>query len=146
MKILTKIEIFDNFDENRNFFGNLNKNEILTKIESFHRFDQNRKFRNFQKNRNISNIWPKWKFFEIFEKIEIFCKFWPKSKFLENFGKFWLKSIFFSKFVNNDGKFPKNWPQIFFFVILTKIEIITKFWPKSKILENFNQKQNFSQS
>ena len=144
MKNLTKIEIFDNFDENRNFFGNLNKNEILTKIE-------------------FSQIWPKSKIFEIFKKIEIFrtfdqnrnfskfskkieifCKFWPKSKFLENFGKFWLKSIFFSKLTMMEN-FQKIDPN-FFFRNFDQNRNYSKFWPKSKILENFNQKRNFSQS
>ena len=83
-------------------------------------------------------------------KIEIFSKIWLKLKFSENlskigifrnFPKFWTKSNFLQKFVQNRNCFEN----------LTKIEIFwkfylnrnfTKFSKKSKFFENFDQNQN----
>ena len=84
---MTKINIFENFDENRDarifftkikFLENIDQNlyflTILTKIETFENFDQNGVFRKFQNSR-FSKIWT---------KNEIFRKFLIKSSFYED--------------------------------------------------------------
>ena len=124
IEILTKIEIFRNFnkkifDQNRKnltskFFENLKFRNfskiskrfsiILTKIEIFRNFDRNR---NFSKCRPKSKILFKSKFFEHLTKIRNFFFFFKLSKI----------EIF------------KNW---------TKIEICRKILLKSKFFRNFD--------
>ena len=73
-QIVTKIEIFVNFDQNRDFWFlkiliKLDSFKILTKIEIFRKF------------------WSKSRFFENYDQNRDFRKFWLKSRFFENFEK-----------------------------------------------------------
>ena len=73
---------FDNFDQNRKF------SKILTKIEIFDIFDQIEIFENFYQNLIFFQIWPNSRSSNIYYEIIIFRKFWQKSKFVENFGHY----------------------------------------------------------
>ena len=117
-KILTKIEIFRNFDRNRYFSKCWPESKILfkskffehlTKIRNFSKFF----FKNWAKSK-FSKIWPNSKFvencyqnrnfFEILIRIENFDK-------NRNCSKIWLKS-----------KFSKIWPNFKFFENFIRIE------------------------
>ena len=101
-------------------------------------------FRNFRKNGNFSKI---------LTIIKMFWKIWQKSKIFENFRKFWLNSKFiekltkieiFRKFYPNGifSKFDQNqnfFQKCYLNGIFSKF---SKFWPKSKFYENFDQNRN----
>ena len=90
-KILTKIEVIEDFYQNRDF------SKGLTKIEIFENIDQNQDFpkmltkiKNFEifgQNRNLVKL--------MLSKIEILRKFWRKSKIFKNN---WPKGRLFQKF------------------------------------------------
>ena len=101
---MTFSEIFENFDQNRNFFDNLTEIEIL------------RNFRKFCK---------KSKFSENFTKIEFF---------FYNFSKVWIKSKFFVNCEQNWGFFLKFDQNRIVYQNLTKIEIFLNFLNFWKIL------------
>ena len=115
--ISSKIEIFENFDQNRDFlnFWHWDYSKIFTKIEIFKNFDQNRDFRKFR---------PKSRFSKISSKTKIS-------------GKFRLKSIL-SKISTKIDIFRTFQPKSRFSQDLTQIEIFCKFRPKSKCFENLD--------
>ena len=135
---LTKIKINRNFRRNGNFSKILLKSTFLIIFENF---DQNRNFfRKFDQKRNISKIWTKSKFFEKFDQNRKFWKILQKSTFLEifesfeqnrNFSKILLKSTFLKIFIKIK----------FFFENLTKNVIFRKFEQNRNFLKNLNKKK-----
>ena len=97
---------------------------IMTKIEIFTNFDQNRdicKCRHCSKNLTIINIWmkfcPKSPFWKVLTKIESFRQFWQKSRFFEIFIILTKIEIFFK--ISTKVKV--------FLIILTRINICWYF-------------------
>ena len=77
-KILTKIEIFANFDPGRHF------SKILTIINIFCNFVQNDILVSLDQNREFPTILTKIEdFSKNFDQIRDFCKFWPKSRIIQ---------------------------------------------------------------
>ena len=124
--ISTKIEIIENFDQNRDFQIFCPKPAIIPKNA-----DKNKIFKNMAKikifQRTSTNIeisktfWPKSKFSIISTRSEIFRYFFflPKPTYLEIFTK-----IEMLKYVD-------------------QIQILRKYWRKSRFFDNFDQNWNF---
>ena len=137
------------FDQYRNFSKILLKS---TFFKIFENFNQNRNFfPKFDQKRNFSKIWPKSKFFENFTKIELKSTFFEFSKilikieivrkfdqnrnFLENLTKieilrqFWNYSEVWSKFTKNSDFFGnfENFEKYRFRSNYWKIKILVKF-------------------
>ena len=94
-KIPARIEVFENYDQNRYFFENFDQNwdfsTNLIKIEVLKDFDQ---FQDFSKICSTIEIFRKF----LPKKFDIFRKFRPKSRF---YRKFWPKSGFNNNFHPN---------------------------------------------
>ena len=123
---MSKIKIFRQFYQNEIFWKwNFPKNDF-----SF--------FGNFDQNRNFSKTWQNGNFSNILTKIENFSKIWLKSKFFENLTNFRKMEILeiFEVFDPKKRKFE------IFIIILTKIEIVGKYWPNIEI-ENLTEIETF---
>ena len=90
LKMLTKINICFNYDQNRHF------GKCWPKSRIFDNFDQNKAFsiilmifdifrHNFHQNPYFCQFWPKSRFLEICDQNRHISKFWPKSTFFGNF-------------------------------------------------------------
>ena len=156
--MLSKTEIFKNFDQNEVFRKSSPKSLLFKSFDQngdfFENFALNRYFRKFDQNWCISKILTKIRFSKILTKIAIFLNFrqhrdiskiltsikifqtsWQKSRHFEHlhqdrdFQRFWPKSVFIENFDQNPD-FSKVWHKLRFFEHLTKIDMIWKFWPK----------------
>ena len=149
-KFLANVEIFQNFNQNRDFskiltriaiFVNFNKKiEIfrifLTKIKTYVNFQENRDFQKFLPKIEIfRKFWPKWKSPKNVTKIAIFLKycqneqFWRKSRFSTI-----LNKIRISKFVTKIENLRKFWPNSRDFIFFLLNRDFCKFWRKSTFL------------
>ena len=130
-EILTKIEIFRKFDQNRNcskfsrnslkilskllILGNFRKIELKSKskfFENLTKIDILRNFRNFQKHRKCSKFLNKIEIFGKFYQNRNFWKFSNISKTLMNFDRNQNFSVFDQNF-----NFSKIWQKSKFFEI-----------------------------
>ena len=118
---MTKIEIFKNCDQNRDF------QTILTKIKIFENFfDQNRFPRKFLPKSKFPKILTKNRDFVIILIKIVFI--FQKSRFCKNIDQ----NIDFPKFL---PKWRREFrPKSRFCNILTKIEVFRKFSPESRFL------------
>ena len=153
-KILTKIDIFDNFDQNRG--QNWDYLKILTSIEIFN-FCVFTKFEitseNADKNRNFRKFWPPiWnlsktmsgiKIWIFLTKIEIFRKIYPELSFSENVDQNWRFRQFWTKFFAQIIFFFVNIDQIKIFENWSKHGICSKFWLKYRFSKNLSKADYF---
>ena len=138
----TKIEIFEIFDQSRDFqnFDHQHRDysKISTKVEIYANFHQNRNFRkflpksrffvlNFGQNRHFSKIS---RFLKDFDQNQDFRKFRPKSKIF----------LHISVQIKIYKNFHRNCD---FSQISTKIAISQTFRPISRFCGNFDQNQDF---
>ena len=143
-RILTKIEIFKNFDQNWDF------PKILTKIHIFGNYDQNRDFSKILTK--IKIFWKLRPMPRFSTEINIFRKFWPKSTFskiltqIKNFINFDQNQDFRKFWQNRDNlQFLTKFDNL---KILAKIKIedksrIPRILTEIEIFKNFDQNRDF---